>query len=424
MRRSLSLGFDPLARPVVLTGRAFDVGALADALADTLTGWAQTLIEHAPEAARSPALSTVTAGRDGYTVASDYLDAPLTGLPLASAVCAVIADLAEAYIDAHAGMRALHCGAAVMGGRLVLFSGQAHAGKSTLMARLSAEPRAQVFCDDVLPIRADGMAVALGAPPRVRLPLPAAASPRFRAHIAASGGLRDASYAYVPGPAIAAHGTTAVPRVLLVLERVAGAAARLHALSPRRAVAHLLAQDMSIQPDGLAHIDRVAEMAGGMLCASLVYDDLEDVTRLLNEAFGTAGNAGPSLAPALPERYGPSSGAESGADPNPDHGQHDGTGADEATAPAVMGALWRRAPGAGVRMRGGSAYAWTPATGRYFHLNPTAHACWHLIEEPATGEDVARALAEFFEDADPDQIRRDVASLFRHLAADGMVMQK
>ncbi|MBM1277189.1 PqqD family protein [Ponticoccus sp. SC6-36] len=383
-----------MARPVRVTGRATLVDAFIKGMKQTVLGWSDA------GASEGPPFCTVTAHPAGYTVASDYLETPLCDLPLASAVCAVIADLAEAYLEAHCDMRALHCGAVRISGRMVLFSGVGHAGKSTLMARLSMEPGVRVFCDDILPIRADATAVALGVPPRVRLPLPASGGAAFDRFVQQQGGLRDASYAYVPGPAILPHGSEGRPDALLLLRRESGATARLHDLSAQAAAANMLAQDMSLQADGIAHIDRVTAMAEAMWRATLVYDDLNDAVRLLADTF------------ALPDL-----GAAALADP---------IAADPPRAkPAAIDpkARWQRHPDVGLRSRLGAAFLWVPWTGRYFHLNAIAMVCWTLIEAPMTADDIVLELTELFPDAPPQQVRVDVANWLAEMIGNGLVLE-
>lgn len=388
------LAFPPLSRPVRVTGRADRVTAFVTGLGRTLTGW---LIDHRPG---GDPFCSVTAGPDGYTIHSDYLDAPLCDLDTAAAVCCTIADLVEAYLDAHPGMRALHCGAARISGRIVLFSGIGHAGKSTLMARLGMEPGISLYCDDFLPIRPDGTALSMGVPPRVRLPLPASAGPAFEAFVNGQGGLRDDSYAYVPGPAVLPYGSTGQPDALLLLRRQPGAAARLHALPAQAAASAMLAQDMSLQADGMAHIDRVTDMAGRMWCATLVYDDLTEVVGLLTQTFGQADLQTVPLAPAIaPE---PPAAKRSAIDAH---------------------ARWGRNAEVGLRSRLGAAFLWAPSTGRYFSLNHIALVCWSLIEEPKTMAEIVHDLTTLFPDATADQVRKDVSGWLGEMDDNGLIIQ-
>lgn len=389
------LTFQPMARPVRVTGRASFVDQFVEGLQGTLKGWPD-----GPPTDGAP-FCTVSADQDGYTVTSDYLDSPLPDLALASAVCSVIADIIEAYLDANQGTRALHCGAFRFGGRMVLLAGVGYAGKSTLVTRLSMEPGLEVFCDDVLPIRMDGTAVALGVPPRVRLPLPPKAGAAFEDFVKRQAGLLDHKCSYVTGPSILPHGSEDRPDALLLLRRQTGAAPQLHALSSQEAAAAMLAQDMSLQSDGVAHIERITAMADAMFCATLIYDDLDAAVELLCQTFSVPDLGTVALQDPLPQ-------APSQSGP---------------VLPADMTAQWRRNSDVGLRSRQGVAFLWDPPTGRYFQLNSVALACWTLIETPATGDDLAHELTVLFSDAPAEQVRDDVASWLGDMAHNGLVRE-
>jgi hypothetical protein len=186
---------------------------VADHLHRTLRGWVV-----APADAAEDAAVAVSGGLDGFTVRSPWLDEPITGLTSVAAACCVVADLAECLLDASPDLLCLHCGAAEIGGRLVALTGPSHMGKSTLAARLSMED-VVLYCDDMLPIDREGHGIALGVGPRLRLPLPAAASPAFAAHVAAHRGPSDGRYAYVNAPSVASHGRRAPIGAVLLLDR-------------------------------------------------------------------------------------------------------------------------------------------------------------------------------------------------------------
>ncbi|MDX5349089.1 MAG: hypothetical protein LPJ95_00055, partial [Paracoccaceae bacterium] len=139
------------------------------ALGQVLNGWSP----HGNAlAAAKDRQSSVQGGPTGYRAASCYLEAPLEGLGVAGAACAVVADLAQDYFETRPGLVALHCAAFRYGDRLIALTGPSRAGKSTLAARLTMETDMQVFCDDVLPLLDDNQAIGLGIAPRLRLPLP------------------------------------------------------------------------------------------------------------------------------------------------------------------------------------------------------------------------------------------------------------
>ncbi|MFP5482167.1 MAG: hypothetical protein ACLGGW_02685, partial [Gammaproteobacteria bacterium] len=102
---------------------------------------------------------------------------------------------------------ALHAGAVAISNRLIAITGPRRAGKSTLIARLCAEPDLQIFCDDVLPISPLGEGVALGVAPRLRLPLPAKASQHFKQFARQHLGPHDNRYGYLCTTNLAGNGT-------------------------------------------------------------------------------------------------------------------------------------------------------------------------------------------------------------------------
>jgi hypothetical protein len=381
------LGFPGLARRVALTGAA----PVAQALAGLLCGWAPVAVAQAAAATR------VTGTPRGYRVESDYLEGGMHGLPLASAVCAVIADLAQAWAEDRPRTLALHAGAVRTGAGLVVLAGPARAGKSTLVARLGLEPGWQVFCDDVLPVAPGGQGVALGIPPRLRLPVPVAAGPAVQALATTGCTLRDDRYGYVALPDLAPHGMRAPLRALIVLDRRPGAAPCLHDL-PKTEAVRLLA-DQTIVGAGLPALMRLADR---LTCLRLVYEDLEPAAALLGavlaspQALSGAARA-PALAPALPE---------TGAAP---------------LAPAGMDLTWRRSPGLVPRRLADGLALWSPDHGRALVLNPTGAAVWGMLAFPVTGAQMAQALAGAFPEVPPDRIRADVAAMMGGLVAAGLV---
>ncbi|WP_209427520.1 PqqD family protein [Pararhodobacter sp. SW119] len=334
-------------------------------------------------------------------MSSPWLDEDLTDLPPASAVCAVIADLAQSFYGARPEALALHCGAFLIGDRLVAMTGHAHAGKSTFMGRLTAEPDLRILCDDVLPLLADDTAMGLGIAPRLRLPLPAGASAAFRAHVAHHARLRDDRYAYVPAATVAPFGTRAPLSVLVVLDRRAQGEPRLHHLPPAQAVRHLLQQNMApvAAEAAIARLLRLAEM---LVCVRLVYADLEDAVSLVRAAFGGAALPDPSVTihPPLPEPARPQAPA----------------------APAsAADSRWKRAPGTGMRRIGDEVFLWRPGTGQIFHLNPVAGAIWRLLDDTATPAAIAGMLSDAFAAPDPGAVLGDTCQLIGALAAADLV---
>lgn len=381
MERPLALRFAGLAQDIVLP-RA---GGVAPALRGCLTGW-----RAAPTPGHGAPLAVVSAGRHGrFTLESALLDEPFADLPLASAVCALIADLAEAFCAARPGRTGLHCGAVRLGdGPLMLLAGPARAGKSTLVARLALEPDAQVFCDDVLPVETDGRVIALGAAPRLRLPLPAA----LAAH-APHLGLADAQYGYLACPTLAPHGTMARPGALVELQRRPGPA-RLHRLPADRALRLLAGQSITAHADAAQAFARARDLTAGLAALTLAYDDLDEAAALLRRAFG-ADAASPL--PPLPE-----SAPIAAAAPHPARRLH-------------------RSPGTTIRRQGSGLFLWRIGGGRLWHLNPLGRAIWLLLATPHSAAMLTDTLAPLFPEVDPQQVAADIGAFLGAAMEEGLL---
>lgn len=375
-----------LAGALVVEGAA----EIIPALGRVLHGWAPT-----PAAAPEPSLCTVSRDGAGYAIASAWLETPLRGLPLASAVCAMVADIAQSWLALRPGWMALHGGAAILGGRLFAFTGAAHAGKSTLMARLGAEPDITILGDDMLPLDARGVAHAMGVAPRLRLPLPTSAAPGFRDHVAAATCLSDDAYAYTRPRDFAPHGLAVELHGLIVLDRRRQGHARLHELPPAERVRHIMARNMAEPGEAMAAtIPALAYRLPGL---RLVYSDLEEAVALLRQALGGSEILSCAIGPAV------------SAPPEP------------PAPPAASGSAWRRAAGVVPRRVGRETFLWQREAGRFHHLNPMAGAIWLLLEEEEAMEGIAALLAEAYPDTPHARIITDVAALLGRLATLGLV---
>lgn len=143
--------------------------------------------------------------------------AAVQGLSGALAACAVRQDLR---------CIGLHCSAVALADGLVLLPGASLSGKSTLAIQLAARG-ARLFGDDRLALRfaAERIAgVALGLTPKLRLPLPVQAGPRYRAFIEERLLLTAVDVAYVrPREGeIARFGESAAITALVLPRRRAG----------------------------------------------------------------------------------------------------------------------------------------------------------------------------------------------------------
>ncbi len=390
--RWLDLRFRGLAQGVLIPDRA----ELRQGLEDIVAGWPVDIRPAAtPEPRQGDILAALlpnAADPARYDFASLYADAPLCGLPAASALCAILADVLMARTEANPGALTLHCGAVRMGAGLVALTGPHRAGKSTLTARLTAEPDLAVFCDDVLPLDADGRGIALGIAPRLRLPLPPGASDRFHRHVSTHLGPADDRYGYLCAPTVARHGTRAPLAALVVLDRRESGPARLHRLDPDSAMQHLLARNMGDLGDAGHAFGLARAAARRAQCLTLVYSDLEEAVALLRRAFTGARDAdiAPPLPPATPET------AEvAGIDPD---------------------TPWHRTGDAVIRRVGGSSFLWRPGDTTLWQMNRMAEAVWAALEIPGSARDVAEILADLFPGTPEARILADVSALLATLA--------
>ena len=386
----------------------------------TLNGWVpdrKALSGRRPARLNADTVSCIARDSDGYVLSSPHLDAPLQGLSVASAVCGVIADLAQAFYGTTPGCLALHAGSFLIGGRLVAVAGPARAGKSTLIARLTAEPDVSVLGDDVLPVMPDGLAFGLGAAPRLRLPLPAGASPAFRAHVAATTVLRDTRYAYLRPDTLAPHGTRAPISVILMLDRQPDGPASLHRLSPEVALNQVLLRAMETEVAGQTALDRLAATAEGATCLTLRYHDLDDAVALIRRAFGGA------VLPCSDVQIGPEPAVLPEAQPDPDAGpaSRDGGQVFARAGSVAQRRLPARRNGNTPATGPDAVVLWHLDSGAFVHLNPLAAAVWALLEWPASADDIADDLATVFPQEPRARIAADVARLLDAFAESGLV---
>lgn len=382
---ALTLRFPGAGGPVVLPA---DEGLIA-ALTSCLHGWTPS----ATPGAQNPALALVLREASGtHTLASRHLDRPLKRLTPTATACGLIADLAQGFCDGLPGGLGLHCAAFRFGaGPLILLTGGHRAGKSTLIAHLALQEGVEVFGDDVLPLSATGEAIALGAAPRLRLPLPATLGPTARDRIL----LADTQYAYLRPLCLAPHGTTARPGLLLALEREDGASPSLHPMPQDQAVALLLRQSITALPEPEAALAKAEALAAGMTCLTLRIGRADEAAAFLAQTFGPGA---PPLGP-LP--------------PLPPKAQ-----ASHALAPDRP---LIRATGFTLRRMRAGLFLWHPEDSMLWHLNSLAHALWLMLETPATPADLAADLAQIFPDTPKAQITADLAAFLAEAEENGLI---
>ena len=386
------LEFDDLSHVVELT----DSDGVADALATVLPAWG--IRQSGPARPLEVPTTIIQGDGDRYSFRSWWSQKPMTRLGLAGATCGAVADLVQAYLDARPGVFGLHCGAVRVGGQLIAFTGTYRAGKTTLVTRLGLEPGCELFCDDVLPIVPQG-AVALGIQPRLRLPLPDAVSGGFRDYVNENLTIFDHRYGYVDLPSQAQFGTTAPLSALILLSRQQGERARFHKLETSEAAAHLIRQNIADPGEVEDHYDQVAALAQGMTCLTLVYSDIEEAVALVCKAFGEG--AAPRITDLGPPL--------------------DLLARLEESEPADLDCVFGQSEGVVERIIGADTFLWQMDGRNFFSLNPVGGAIWALLEDSASGADIASALHDVFPDAPIEMIQSDLSTLLGQMRARGLV---
>jgi len=392
----IRLSFADLKHEVQL----IDCGSLQNALSTVMPNWG---IEVKADEAPIGTSVTVIQGRrkSAFDFQSWWGESSLTDLGIAGATCGAVADATQAYLDARPGTFGLHCGAVRIGEHLLAFTGTYRAGKSTLVTRLGSEPGCALFCDDILPIAAHRMAMALGVQPRLRLPLPSGVSPAFRDHVARNLSVRDHRYAFIADPQQAAFGTRGRLAAMIILCRQDGARARFHELETSEAAAYLIRQNIADPGDPEAHYDRIDSLVQGLTCLTLVYSDLEDAVALVRDTFDAAPN------PQLPDPLGP---AIPLIDP------------DEAAEPADMTKVFAQAGDVVTRKIGSDLFLWQMQDRNFFSLNPVGGAVWALIKDPQSGTSLVSTLVDAFPNTPAKQIEHDIAKLLGQMQARGLII--
>ncbi len=390
------LGFTERHVPV----QFIDAAIVAEHMRNSVHDWEIAALDLASE---EPPV-TVRRTTDGYTVESDWLDEPVTGLTDVAAACCALIDVLECLLDEDPSLLCLHCAAAEIGGRLVVITGPSHAGKSTLAARLSAEDLV-LYCDDMLPLDTLGRGIAVGLGPRLRLPLPPAATPAFRAHVARHLGPADDRYGYLNAPTVAGYGRRAPIGAVVLLDRQPDGPARLRRAKPAEALGFLVQQNLASGRDPAQVLERMRRLVAGLTCVRLEYSDLEDATALLTQSFGKWPVRGLKLLPPRAE---------------PLHEWREG---DQALPAADPGRLYVRRGDVNVRRFGGELFLAQAEERRILRLNEAGGAIWTLLAEPATPEAIAADLAIAFPDVDPAEIAADVLRMVSEMLACALIRE-
>ncbi|MFC0278410.1 PqqD family peptide modification chaperone [Falsigemmobacter intermedius] len=383
--------FDRRAAPLLLP----DDPALKEALLRCLDGWSLQPVRSRPDEALAIAREA-SCGR--WKITSRYSDRPTGALPLASAVCALIADLSLARLESGEDLLGLHAAAVALGGQAFVLTGPARAGKTSFATRLAAEPGAEFICDDVLAITPDDQAMSFGIAPRLRLPLPP--DPTLRRLLGGGAVLQDDRYAYVRLPSAQPCGAKSPIAAILSFERRGDHPPSLRALPPEAALPLLLRQTLTRFETASQALDRLTALTMRLPRARLICSDPDEGIALLRawQAQGLPQDLPEALLPLSPQAAAPDL-------PRPASGQ-----------------IFARNPAVRLRASGQMVWLWQEEDGFLWELNPMAHALWQMLEMPGSVDDLAEVMAELFPDTAPARIREDLGRCLAQFHQEGLVV--
>jgi hypothetical protein len=351
-------------------------------------------------------------GRHGdFDVASPFLDAPIEGLTSVAAACGAIVDTAQSLLEANPDYLCLHCTAYETGGQLVVLTGSAHAGKSTLAARMCAED-VLVYCDDMLPLTApDNLGLALGIPPRPRMPLPQSAGQTIAAHIRDHTAANDGKYCYLDTHHLAEHGRTAPIGAVILLDRRKDGPAGFAPAGRSEALKHLLLRNMMRELPARTITDRLDAILEAVPCIKLFYSRLDDAAELLTKTFGHWPVSPVAIAPSDAVPGAPLLTVDTDS-PSPPRG-----------LAVPLDIPFTRAPGVLARAVDAELFLFDAQDVSVLHMNTLATGIWALLEEPITLDEAVDTLATAFPDTPRDTILADTRSLFNDLSRNRLIVQ-
>jgi hypothetical protein len=369
---------------------------------ESLIGWLDRICDGWAAAPASDGEASLrVAHRDGaFHIDAPWLDAPVVERDPFRAAANLAADLAEAWLAENPDRLTLHCAAAALGGRIVVFPGRARAGKSTLAARLAAAGW-DLFADDMLILGGadERTGCSFGIAPRLRRPLPPGIGDVFQGFLAAHAGPGDENYLYLDlADAIRPRfGKTAPIGAIVLLERGAPGA-RLVAASGGEGVEALLLQNLSPRIGASDAIGRIAALIDAVPCHILHYSDLDAAADRLAQAVRSG------MMWTAPDRPAP---------PAPSGRRPAWSGPNEPR--------FGPAPGVAVHEAGGVRYLVCARSDGVYRLDGLAFGLWNLMSDPVGTGEAAAIVQGAFPDRDPDEIERDVRLFFEALAERGLI---
>lgn len=347
-----------------------------------------------------PWLDVAQQGR-GYRLRSPWLPAPRHEPSRACLLCSLAIELVAACCHACPGLISLHAAAVRLHGRTLIFCGDNHAGKSTLVTRLMADA-ARGLGDDLLGLHR-GKIFSFGVAPRLRLRLPLPSSPALKRFMNERPGIRDRHYGYLaPSPDdLAPWGERHGPDAVILLERTPGSRAVLLPAPAATGMDNMLARFL-IPDGGAAEVLRLgSQLLDALPCRILRYDDLDEAAELLVQQAPLLPPAAPLPANLSPVTVPPAR-----------HGQHASPPPGDTGDSRI---LWRQRADLSCRQAGQSLFLTDSHGNRIFRLDGTGAVVWQLLSAPLSRDEALSLLAETFPDVPKTRIRHELKQLFQAL---------
>ena len=321
-----------------------------------------------------------------------------------NAICDLIVELNWSRLRQNNELMCLHAAGLQMGNSLLVLPSRRRAGKSTLSAELARRGH-HVFTDDILAVQlnssgvADGLAT--GVAPRLRLPLPAGASPAFSRWVEKDPGPANAQYKYLTSAPVAEYGQACPIGGIVTLERVEDDIDPVFSeIDIGEILPILIYQNFGRFANAQRILSVFSAIAQELPCLKLTYGNFERAADLLEASV----DEGLLTKGAI---------ARTDHAPLPDF--------SASKAPFDPSKAYRRRPGFKCVETGNEAFISDASGIGIFRLGPGMMPIWVLLEEPATVAEVTSILTEVFPETDRETLYRDTRKAFSKLNGSGLI---
>jgi len=387
------LALDGLSRPIAL----IDCIDLFDYFPIIFPGWQITSVSKPVQ----PPILTLRYEESAYKLESTWLNKPLHRKDKVAAICALVSEVIRAYVNDDVNLLCLHGAAAEFSGKLVIFPNKYRAGKSILSACLAAAG-IRLFCDDALPVSLDeGLGIAPGLAPCLRIPLPDNLSTDSQRFIEANTALKGRRYLYLDlkEGSLAKRNSHATVGAFVLLEREEGIAPVLETISEGEVLHQVVWQNFAREADAPKILERLSQMVAGAKRYRLRYDRAEDAVDLLKETFWDWPEVDKQKVPV------PLLSAQNGGEPV-----------------EVPPGCYLRKPDISVVSVDGQSFLADDQGAAIHHLNAVGSAIWALLAEPTALGEMVELLLIAFPKVSRDQVESDVGALIKSLKSKNLVI--